>query len=112
MAAKANSTPPPAYGSTFVFPSRNNPSDFAADILNTPIEATRRLMAAWDNDSPSSNFGYESPRPEDLEWMSEKSREELHDLLLKANGIIKEREQGETSTLDQSFSLCDYHLTL
>jgi len=97
MAAKANSTPPPAYGSAFVFPSRNDSSsDFVADILNTPIKATRRLMATWDNDSPSS-IGYES-RPEDLEWVNEKSREELHDLLLKANGIIKEREQGETST--------------
>ena len=105
MAAKANSTPPPAYGSTFVFPSRHNtPSNFGADILNTPIEATRRLMAAWDTDSPSSSIGYESPQPKDLEWMNEKSREELHELLLKANGIIKEREQGETLTFAQLFA--------
>jgi hypothetical protein len=33
---------------------------------------------------------------EDPEWLSEKSREELAELLLKADDLIKERETGET----------------
>jgi len=31
---------------------------------------------------------------EDLQWMTDRSREELQELLMKAHGIIKERENG------------------
>lgn len=34
---------------------------------------------------------------DDMEWMNEKSREELSDLLVKADDLIKERENGEYS---------------
>lgn len=97
MTAKAeiNSTPPPAYGSTFVFPSRSASSDFRPDILNTPIDSTPRFMGSWDH---SFRFGEESAHREDMEWTNETSREELHGLLVKAQGIIKEREQGEALT--------------
>ncbi|KAF9057806.1 hypothetical protein BJ165DRAFT_77722 [Panaeolus papilionaceus] len=94
--AKA-STPPPAYGSPFSFPSRG---DARKDILGSPMVTTFQ-MVGWGADPPQPEG---SELPADLEWMNEKSREELRDLLLKADGILKERENelGLTSAICKS----------
>lgn len=84
---KLSSTPPPAYtNSAFTFPSRRQ----SRQVLGTPMEATFHMMG-WDSDSvqPSS-----SPPLEALDWMKEKSREELAQLLVTADELIKEREHG------------------
>lgn len=58
-------------------------------ILGSPITVTKQLMGAG---SPPT--GIPKMTPEVDEWMNEKSREELSDLLLKADGLIKSRETG------------------
>ncbi|PPQ63145.1 hypothetical protein CVT24_005784 [Panaeolus cyanescens] len=95
---KTSSTPPPAYGSPFSFPSRGNSRQ---DILGSPMVNTFQ-MVGWGADHPQPQEA--SDLPEDLEWMNEKSREELKDLLLKADGILKERENelGLTSAICKS----------
>ena len=55
------------------------------------MEATFRMMG-WDSDSAQSSS---SPHlREEFDWMKEKSREELEELLGKADDLIKEREHG------------------
>lgn len=49
-------------------------------------------MVGWE-----SVGGHEKPNEaveDDVAWINEKSREELKDLLLKADVLIKERENG------------------
>ncbi|KAF8806214.1 hypothetical protein BYT27DRAFT_7339396 [Phlegmacium glaucopus] len=83
---KLSSTPPPAYNSPFTFPSRRQSRQ---DLFGSPIEATFRMMG-WDNDSAQASS---SPSlKEELDWMKEKSREELEELLVTADDLIKERE--------------------
>lgn len=72
---KTAPSPPPGY---------YTPSTF---LLGSPIAATFQRVG-WDADPLS-------PATEDLEWMNEKSREELSDLLVKADDLIKERENGQ-----------------
>ena len=91
---EVDSTPPPAYGSPMLVFRNGTPSDFGADIFKTPIGMNRRFLSSWD-ESPS-RIGEESSPAEHLECVSEKSREEVHDLLVKAHGIIKDREHGKS----------------
>ena len=84
---KAASTPPPAYAAAFdLSPGKKSPPD--ASLLGSPLLATFRRVG-WDNSNqlpPTSE--------EDREWMNEKSREELSELLLKAEDLIRDRENG------------------
>lgn len=89
------STPPPAYGSTFVFPSRSTPLDANRDILGSSIGSTMRVLA-WDSRDSSVERDETISESDDTDWMSKKSRDELQELLFKAHGIIRERENGET----------------
>ncbi|PPQ69242.1 hypothetical protein CVT26_003654, partial [Gymnopilus dilepis] len=80
-----SSTPPPAYGSPFTtFPSRRGHGRSRDDH--------DEYHDAHEGDD--LDLGHlPSPPPEDAEeWMSERSREELRELLVRADGIIKERE--------------------
>ncbi|PPQ67580.1 hypothetical protein CVT25_012074 [Psilocybe cyanescens] len=83
---KASSTPPPAYGPPFVLGGRGGKR---GDILGSPMTSTFQ-MVGWDADPNDRQLP--SPPPENDDWMNEKSREELQELLMKADVIIKERE--------------------
>ncbi|KAG6854366.1 hypothetical protein C0991_007871 [Blastosporella zonata] len=82
--AQAASTPPPSYAAAFTLTpdgtSRVN------SLLGSPMAATFQRVG-WDNEHQMS-----PAREEELEWMHEKSREELSELLVKADDLIKERE--------------------
>lgn len=88
---KLSSTPPPAYNSPFTFPSRRQSRQ---DILGAPMDATFHMIG-WDSDSAQTSSS--SPLTEEHDWMKEKSRKELEDLLVTANHMIKERELGLSS---------------
>lgn len=81
--AKGSTTPPPAYASTFPFPGASNNMDGIA------------LGNKWDGgDASGEGNGVDSNQDDDLSWLNEKSRDELTDLLVKADALIKERENG------------------
>ncbi|KAF8165737.1 hypothetical protein B0H34DRAFT_250874 [Crassisporium funariophilum] len=82
---KSSSTPPPAYGSPFTFPSRQA----RQEILGSPMSATFH-MVGWDARpaEPSSP----APIGDEVDRMNDKSREELEELLNKAGDIMKKRE--------------------
>lgn len=78
---KGSTTPPPAYASTFPFPS-------SADEIDG-MAKTSTKVGNWD---PAGEGNGELD--DDLSWLNEKSRDELTDLLVKADVLIKERESG------------------
>ncbi|KAG5648804.1 hypothetical protein DXG03_000153 [Asterophora parasitica] len=85
--ALAASTPPPSYATAFALTPENKPR--LDTLLGSPIPATFQRVG-WDS---GANSREASPgAEEDVEWMHERSREELSDLLVKADGLIKERE--------------------
>ncbi|KAJ3509763.1 hypothetical protein NLJ89_g5044 [Agrocybe chaxingu] len=108
-----SSTPPPAYGSPFTFPRRTAPHLSGLDnlehghgkILGSPM-ATTFQMVGWGVDSDAGVVEGEA------DWMSEKSREELKELLFKADGIIKERENELGLTSAVCKNLYDNHVVL
>lgn len=59
------------------------PSEFPETLLGSPVPSSFR-------------FATLEPMP-GQEWIDEKSREELAELLVKAEDIIKERENGNFS---------------
>lgn len=64
------------------------------------MNTTYRMMG-WDGiqDHDTNTNLPRPPQLEDMEWLTEKSREELQDLLFRADGIIKERENGKFSPI-------------
>ena len=60
-------------------------------ILNSPVSVTAQLISAR---SPEAVRGESNIPPTVDEWMNEKSREELSNLLVAAGDIIKSRETG------------------
>lgn len=97
--AKGSTTPPPAYASTFSFPSDDDENDGVGhkwDAGNTPL-----------NEADLDSLG------DDLAWLNEKSRDELTDLLVKADTLIKERESGmywgSSSRLDTWLTRDSFH---
>lgn len=80
----SSASPPPAYASALGEPTANNelvvPDDFPETLLGSPVPTSFR-------------FAPLEPR-NGQEWIDEKSREELAELLVKAEDIIKERENG------------------
>jgi hypothetical protein len=60
--------------------------------MATPLDTVSNTMSAPDNHAHSPRS---SSDVEEAPWMKEKSREELSDLLTKADDIIRVREQGE-----------------
>ncbi|KAF9555352.1 hypothetical protein CPC08DRAFT_134903 [Agrocybe pediades] len=108
-------TPPPAYGSITLPSAATARRAVQPTILGSPLTNTFH-MVGWDvlhaeqhadhhrhEDLEANSNQLPSPPPEgeDGEWMNERSREELKDLLVKADGIIRERENelGITSAV-------------
>ncbi|KAF9534630.1 hypothetical protein CPB83DRAFT_878986 [Crepidotus variabilis] len=94
--AGPTNTPPPAYTSPFNFPSSRDSYDVRREILGSPMASTYKIMD-WESSglehSQKGNYETEAmAEPDELEWMSERSKEELQELLLKADGLIKDRE--------------------
>ena len=48
----------------------------------------------WDKPGDRDGPTLSPAAEEDVDWMNEKSREELSELLVKADDLIKEREHG------------------
>lgn len=87
---KTSSTPPPAYGSQFAFPTRRQHHQ---DILGSPMNSTFQ-MVGWDGPRLAESTSEPSF---DSDCVNERSREELGDLLIKVDGILKERENGTSA---------------
>ncbi|KAI0353499.1 hypothetical protein OH77DRAFT_1483319 [Trametes cingulata] len=78
-------------------------------LLDTPIAFNaQRMTGSAMSPEPTDSEG---PAPME-EWMDEKSREELSDLLLKADGIIKTRETELSYTSALCKSLYDDNVAL
>lgn len=86
--AKRSTTPPPAYASTFPFPGDNHDMQ-TIDAANS-----------WGGEDT-----HVEENDDDLSWLNEKSKDELTDLLVKADALIKERENGMSSVLNWSTNL-------
>ncbi|KAJ7126425.1 hypothetical protein C8R43DRAFT_931971 [Mycena crocata] len=87
-------SPPPPYASSAAFMPEDGRK---AHYLGSPLPATLEMVdRASEPASPEGN--------DNSEWLNEKSREELAELLLKADGLIKERETelGVTSAVCKS----------
>ncbi|KAF4575258.1 hypothetical protein EYR36_006616 [Pleurotus pulmonarius] len=85
-------TPPPPYASSFVSPTSKQENSGLIDQLNT--DGVHRSALGSTLSPIRQDEGEE-------EWLNEKSREELTELFLKADGLIKERENGsDTSVFD------------
>lgn len=97
---QAASTPPPSYAAAFTLTPDGKPG-VKNSLLGSPMAATFQRVG-WDDERQLS-----PTMEEDLEWMNEKSREELSELLVKADGLIKERENG----LSRSVSMGALYLT-
>jgi hypothetical protein len=82
--AFAQASPPPPYASSF--PERERKPSY----LGSPLPATLQSLRLGSD--PSSSGADEENA--DASWLSEKSREELAELLVKADDLIKERETG------------------
>ncbi|RDB20117.1 hypothetical protein Hypma_012834 [Hypsizygus marmoreus] len=80
-------TPPPSYAAAFTLTPEGKPR--LDTLLGSPMPATFQRVG-WDTGSPDRQVSPTSE--EDMEWMKEKSQEELSELLVKADDLIKERE--------------------
>lgn len=78
-------TPPPPYASSFISPASKQEHSGYLDQLDT--EDIQRSAVGSTLSPIRQDEGEE-------EWLNEKSREELTELFLKADGLIKEREDG------------------
>jgi len=90
--SKPNSSPPPSYVAAFSYtPAREPRPD---TLLGPSLPATLQRIQ-WDKDNlDSATPALSSAIEHDMEWTNEKSREELSELLVKADDLIKERENG------------------
>jgi len=87
------SSPPPSYASSFLnSEGRSRASD---TLLGSPVRATIEMMG-WDERAVAAMADPGSPalNPDDFDWLNERSKGELSDLLVKADNIIKRRETG------------------
>ncbi|KAH7918349.1 hypothetical protein BV22DRAFT_1199999 [Leucogyrophana mollusca] len=103
--AHVKSSPPPPYVATSL---AGQPRDASTRdmLLGSPISATTSLIGAWD---ARTSLGLPL-HSED--WSNERSREELAELLLKADGLIKERENELNMTTAVCKSLYENNLEL
>ncbi|KAF5388097.1 hypothetical protein D9615_000655 [Tricholomella constricta] len=89
------STPPPSYAAAFT-PEGKPRLD---TLLGSPMAATFQRVG-WDDGAADRDA---SPtEEEDMKWMNERSREELSELLVKADDLIKERE----NELEMASAVC------
>jgi hypothetical protein len=83
------SPPPPYTQQEYLARSRVD------SLLGSPVAITSQMLEYFSGPQPSSpRASIVAPSgPED--WMEEKSREELRELLVRADQTIKERESGK-----------------
>ena len=95
--AQYKASPPPPY-STFTFPSAPSDgglSEGASTMLSSPVSPTTQLTRSPPIDNVFNDVN--SAVPEDC--MNERSIDELSDLLVKADGMIRHRERGMCASL-------------
>jgi hypothetical protein len=85
VSPRVKSSPPPPYAQRDIGRQRVD------SLLGSPVAVTSQ-MVEYFRPSLHVESTHEASGPED--WMEEKSREELHDLLVRADQTIKEREDG------------------
>ncbi|KAK7049732.1 hypothetical protein VNI00_005763 [Paramarasmius palmivorus] len=100
----ANSSPPPPYASSFIFPSnpRKSSVETRATLLGSPVSAALQMVAQDTQGSSSTSHGSPRNHGEMMDWLKEKSHDELSELLLRADEVIKQRE----TDLNRTSSLC------
>ncbi|KZT29419.1 hypothetical protein NEOLEDRAFT_598528 [Neolentinus lepideus HHB14362 ss-1] len=100
VSGRYKDTPPPPYAPAVAFPTDvADLSDTPLDtILGSPISMTAQRVRLLSGTSPDLGA---MPSPVVEEWMNERSKEELSELLLKADRAIKDRENelGLTSAV-------------
>ena len=89
--SKPTSTPPPSYAAAFSYTPAGEPP--LGTLLGSTLPATLQRVR-WDKDNLHGAPALSPAAEGDMEWMNEKSREELSELLVKADDLIKERENG------------------
>ncbi|KAL1709141.1 hypothetical protein EV121DRAFT_253243 [Schizophyllum commune] len=107
---KGGASPPPPYsGAGFSFPASSPsppPRRRLESLLGSPMSATLKALG-WDLDADPTNSS--GPNPD---WLTEESRDELADLLVKADGLIKERQNELGLTVNTLKSLYDNNAAL
>ncbi|KAJ7228259.1 hypothetical protein GGX14DRAFT_611979 [Mycena pura] len=101
-------SPPPPYASSLAFNRKPGVVPFP-NYLGSPLPATLQ-MVGLGNSQPASP--HETEQDSNNDWLNEKSREELTELLLKADGLIKERETELGVTSAACKSLYDSNVSL
>ncbi|THH16934.1 hypothetical protein EW146_g3789 [Bondarzewia mesenterica] len=89
--------PPPPYTVNFPPIATDDPSQSPDTLLGSPIPVTTQMVRSLASDASFDDVN--SPSTE--EWMNERSRGELSDLLVKADGLIRQ-QLGVTSELCKS----------
>ncbi len=93
VAAKTNSSPPPPYASAFAFPSQTKSHKSPmGTLLGSPVSATYQRI---EREASSPRQSLTSLDTDNMDWLNERSREELSSLLIRADGVIKQRESGK-----------------
>ncbi|KAL1739420.1 hypothetical protein HDZ31DRAFT_68953 [Schizophyllum fasciatum] len=102
---KGGASPPPPYsGAGFSFPAESPsspPRRRLESLLGSPVSATLKALG-WDLDADPTNAA--APHPD---WLTAESRDELADLLVKADGLIKERQNELGLTVSTLKNLYD-----
>ena len=91
--AQYKASPPPPY-STFTFPSVPSDGDLsegASTMPNSPVSPTTQLTRSTPVDNVFNDVNSAVP--------NERSIDELSDLLVKADGMIRHRERGMCASL-------------
>ncbi|KAK1232094.1 hypothetical protein PQX77_004752 [Marasmius sp. AFHP31] len=97
----ANSSPPPPYASSFLFSGNQRGTELSrSTILGSPISTALQMVAQEAQDNGSDRVPL--AQGEILDWLKDKSHEEISELLVKADEVIKQRE----SDLNRTNTLC------
>ncbi|GLB34102.1 hypothetical protein LshimejAT787_0109860 [Lyophyllum shimeji] len=98
-------SPPPSYAAALTPEGKPR---LNVTLLGSPMSATFQRVA-WGSAAAERRM---SPPPEDLEWMNERSREELSELLVKADDLIRARESELSKATAVCKSLYDNNVAL
>ncbi|KAJ7760452.1 hypothetical protein B0H16DRAFT_1532342 [Mycena metata] len=107
--AAQGASPPPPYASSVTFPMPELSEAVRSrkpSYLGSPMPATLQMVGRSQPSTPDAGAA------QDTDWLNEQSREELAELLVKADDLIKERETelGVTSAVCKS--LLESNVTL
>ncbi|KAF8076699.1 hypothetical protein FPV67DRAFT_1472379 [Lyophyllum atratum] len=102
-------SPPPSYAAAFTVTPEGKPR--LRTLLGSPMAATFQRVG-WESGAADRRMSPPPHDSEDMEWMNERSREELSDLLVKADDLIKERENELSRASAVCKSLYDNNVVL